>query len=114
MIPQTSKLEWLKVIVPRREAMIQLAEESCELAQAATKYYRLSSEALPTPYEETDILKQLKEEMTDIMVAAAVAGVKMDGDMFDRKVERWAERIQKNGESTEKDICVGSDERENA
>ena len=84
----------IKENVPKRIAMVQLAEEASELAQAAIKYYRLGSDILPTPLNEEEISEKLTEELTDVMVAACIAGVKQSGDLFDKKMDRWAERIE--------------------
>ena len=86
-------MEFLRRVVPKKDAMVLLAEECGELAQAAIKYYRMDSESIPTPLSEDEIHDMLKEELTDILVTAAVAGVKQDGNLYDEKVSRWVRRI---------------------
>ena len=91
-------IDYLRKVVPVKDAMVLLAEECGELAQAAIKYYRLSSKSIPTPLQEEEIREMLKEELTDILVTAEIAGIKRDANLFDEKIDRWIARIKEKEE----------------
>lgn len=84
------------------DLLIQLAEEASELAQAATKYYRVMRGANPSPVPVQDARRALVEEIADVNVAAEAVRRKMSitcdeiAEVEDAKIERWRRRV-KNG-----------------
>ena len=46
------------------------------------------------PADFMDSLRQLREEYTDVAVAGNAAELKVDRDVYDSKLARWATRIE--------------------
>ena len=84
------------------DLLIQLAEEASELAQAATKYYRVMRGANSSPAPVQDARDALVEEIADVNVAAEAVrrkvGITCDeiAEVEDAKIERWR-RMVENG-----------------
>lgn len=82
------------------DLLIQLAEEASELAQAATKYYRVTHGANPSPVPVQDARNALIEEIADVNVAADAVRRKMGiscdeiAEVEDTKIERWRRRVE--------------------
>lgn len=82
------------------DLLIQLAEEASELAQAATKLYRVTHGANPSPVSLQDARDALVEEIADVNVAAEAVrrkmGISCDDifEMEDAKTERWRRRVE--------------------
>ncbi len=82
------------------DLLIQLAEESAELAQAVTKYYRVIHGANPTPVTLAEARDALVEEIADVNVAAEALRLKLGiscddiAMVEDAKIERWRRRIE--------------------
>ena len=83
------------------EILAQLAEECCELGQAALKLRRVLDGGNPTPVRTTDALDALDEEMRDVIGCLLAVGgiVSMDNTVEElvstKKFERWADRLRK-------------------
>lgn len=78
------------------DALMQLAEEAAELAKAALKYSRALGSGTPTDASPTDAREQMIEETADVMLTAAVCGIR-DTDtepVMAVKVERWMRRLE--------------------
>ena len=90
--------------VPVAARMEQLGEEAAELAQAALKMARVMRDENPTPVPYMEALRRLREEYTDVFVAAAAAELLTDSDLGKAKLERWAARVKER---------TGSDHAEN-
>ena len=81
------------------DLLIQLAEEAEELAQAATKYYRVTHGANPSPVSLQDARDALVEEIADVNVTAEAVRRKMCiscdeiAEVEDAKIERWRRRV---------------------
>ena len=82
------------------DLLIQLAEEAAELAQAATKYYRVTHQSNPTPVTLQDSRDALIEEIADVDVAVDALRRKMGitcdeiSEVEDAKIERWRRRVE--------------------
>ena len=82
------------------DLLIQLAEEASELAQAATKYYRVMRGANPSPVSMQDARDALVEEIADVNVAAEAVRRKMGiscdeiAEVEGAKIERWRRRVE--------------------
>lgn len=79
----------------------QLAEESSELAQAASKFARKLRGENPTPKTETELAYNLQEEYEDVLNCSFVLHCYRYPEVRDRladccntKVIRWAERLE--------------------
>lgn len=86
-------------------ALEQLAEECCELGQAALKLARKNRGENPTPVSTQEGIEQVLEETADVMLCMTVL---MGTDWFDAekvdltidsKMKRWIERIIEHGKS---------------
>lgn len=81
--------------LPERTKLIQLAEESAELAQAALKLIR--SLDGDTPVSEVDARDHLREEIADVKLCADVLTSKADDYIikatYAQKYRRWEKRI---------------------
>ena len=83
------------------ELLAGLAEEACELAQAALKLRRVMNGKNPTPVRIQDALLALDEEIADVELCLEQVALKdMDRirEIRNRKLARWIERL-KNRES---------------
>lgn len=82
------------------DLLIQAAEEASELAQALTKYYRVTHGSNPTSVSLQDARDALIEEIADVNVAAEAVRRKMGiscdeiAEVEDAKIERWRRRIE--------------------
>lgn len=83
------------------DLLIQAAEEASELAQALTKYYRVTHGSNPTPVSLQDARDALVEEIADVNVAAEAVRLKLMiscddiAEVEDEKIARWKERAEK-------------------
>lgn len=89
--------------LPDRDLLEQLAEESAELSQAALKLIRAKGVSQnPTPIGCEDAVKNLQEELNDMLIVAYVLGLVGGFCVKDwRKLERWAKRIREAKEKRE-------------
>lgn len=87
----------------QRAALEGLAEECCELAQAALKLIRATDGENPTPVSEKACDEKLREEAGDVLMLMELLNIVKDGTTADNpKWERWAKRIM---EKKQKQIC---------
>ena len=82
------------------EMLSQLAEECCELGQAALKLRRVLDGRNPTPKTEEDARENLLEEIADVYNAI---GFLVDSEdclvvhkIIQRKKDRWLNRLHEN------------------
>jgi len=87
--------------LPETECLAQLAEEACELAQAALKLRRAMGTGNPTPVSVEDAVENLTEEIADVQLCGAVivyadGRVKPDNieKVMKEKAARWLERLK--------------------
>ena len=87
----------------------QLAEECCELAQAALKMQRvLNARNLPAG-TETDILDNVVEEISDVKLCLQLLHLNPDSQVMERKAERWCHRLETEHEFTRDTFEKGID-----
>jgi len=89
--------------VPETECLAQLAEEACELSQAALKLRRAMGTGNPTPISIEDAVANLEEEIADVQLCTAVlvyADGRINADNIERvmneKTARWLERLKED------------------
>ena len=87
--------------VTRGDMLAQLAEECCELAQAALKLRRTFDGASPTPVTQDEADREFREEIADVLLTLRYAS---GGDVYvvaaedivetaAQKEARWAQRL---------------------
>lgn len=87
-------LEYVSTNLTARAAYEGLAEECCELAQAALKCIRAADGENPTPESWTNCTEKIKEEAGDVMMYLELLGYLPRGTTKDNpKWEHWAQRI---------------------
>ena len=80
--------------LPKSEILAQLAEEACELAQAALKLRRKIDGINPTPVSMDDAAENLIEEFTDVIHCALELGIDYEPAILYQKHKRWIERLR--------------------
>lgn len=85
--------------VPASALYEQLAEECCELAQAALKCARYLRDENPVCNEDLSWYRQLREEYNDVLnVAGALDITQMENEEMQlEKTHRWVERLRNKG-----------------
>jgi NTP pyrophosphatase (non-canonical NTP hydrolase) len=71
----------------------QLAEECCELAQAALKMSRELTGVNPTTKNMDELMANLIEELTDVKVCMECLGLYTDDTIEELKLARWHARL---------------------
>ncbi len=92
--------------VNRGDMLAQLAEECCELAQAALKLRRTFEGTSPTPVMEHEAEYDFREEIADVLLTLHYASggdvsVVASEDIVEtaaQKEARWARRLMELGE----------------
>lgn len=95
------KRSYLKDTVDRVVCLEQMAEEAMELGNAALKLVRVLNGVNPTPVTVEEAEAKLLEEWTDLVVVGSVYGAGADYDIYNRKLNRWYERVKKMQEGAE-------------
>ncbi|MBR6030101.1 MAG: hypothetical protein IKP40_13540 [Clostridia bacterium] len=84
-------------LLPQDELLLQLAEEAAELSQAAIKLRRVMDGRNPTPVGYQMAVKNLNEEMADVLLCADQIS-SLDEEQIARtkqnKLARWMERLR--------------------
>lgn len=80
----------------------QLAEECCELGQAALKYARALRKENPTPKSERECREALTEETADVLLCIDKLNlIALDlhkaAQIMTEKEKRWDERLKEAG-----------------
>lgn len=89
--------------LPLTELLCQLAEEASELSQAALKLRRCYDQTNPARISKEDAMKQLHEEVADVLLSLQALGMdtgahmKIYKEIKDRKVQRWAKSLEGEG-----------------
>lgn len=81
-------------VLKREDLLIQLSEESAELSQAAAKLARFIMGRNPTGKSEAELIDDVEEEMTDVLIVSAELPYRPNWDIAKIKKERWASRLQ--------------------
>lgn len=71
-----------------------LAEEATELAHAALKLARHERGENPTCKDEGELIKNLCEELGDVLLTAKKLPYRPSPDMMSKKNERWKKRLK--------------------
>lgn len=84
----------------------QLAEECCELAQAALKYRRCIEEGNPTPVSEEEARKNLMEEIADVWLCTDLVPLTSEecdtiNSYMNMKYDRWENRLNQEGDNAD-------------
>lgn len=89
---------WIQIYdqIGKSAALEMLAEEAAELSAAASKAARVSRGENPARINWSEALSKLKEELFDVLNAAAVLDAGMHGALYwnkekasTRKMQRW-------------------------
>lgn len=82
-------------MLPLAELLTGLAEETCELGQAALKLRRVFTGVNPTPVTQEDAIEKFEEEIADVMLYLDEIGFsrKRVEEVKAMKLERWKERL---------------------
>ena len=95
--PTMTLLETVRNSIPAPALYEALAEEASELAQAALKIARIQRNENPTPVDMVDAVKNLNEEVTDVLLCLDVVNVHADQNIAMAKLSRWTQRLQVTG-----------------
>ena len=90
----------------------QLAEECCELAQAALKQSRYIRQLNPTEMEQVDIVTNVNEEVSDVLLCLDVLGLSPDIRLMTAKLERWDKRVAKRFKEMQEEMEKAIKEKE--
>lgn len=89
-----SPIEYVKQSLGARDVLEALAEECCELAQAAIKTIRSAEGSNPTPISYDACYEKLTEEVNDVLMVLTLIGkVPEYVTQNNPKWDRWANRI---------------------
>ena len=97
--PNREKVQYIIDCLPMEELLAQLAEECCELAQAALKLRRVEDGTNPARIPKEDAIKNLLEEVADVRLSLSllIADDEPTGSVIRetmaRKTDRWAEAL---------------------
>ena len=91
-----AEVETIRKAVPCSELLAGLAEEACELSQAALKLRRVIDGRNPTPVSPSDANTSLHEEIADVLlyIIALQPSKRMVEDFMIKKKERWEQRLK--------------------
>ena len=85
----------IKYRVPLVELLAGLAEECCELGQAALKLRRVYDRTNPTPENTENAIKRFHEEVADVQLYLDQidwSRITVD-EIKEEKLQRWEERL---------------------
>lgn len=91
------KVKYRKVIhekISEADLYGQLAEEAAELAQAASKMERVLRGTNPTPKSKEEVMKNLIEEYTDLLLVSDILGIGKSEYVYTYKLGRWKRRLE--------------------
>lgn len=85
----------IKQTIPVTELLAGLAEECCELSQAALKLRRVFDKTNPTPITEEMAIDRFYEEIADVRLYLNQIDINMASieEIMARKEARWKSRI---------------------
>ena len=98
-------VEEIRDKVGEAELLAQLAEEAAELSQAALKLRRKLVGKNPTPKTELELRANLDEGLADVAVCVSVLGLDTKWELMQKKICRWAERLEKNEKLKSCPLC---------
>ena len=89
-----SNINYIRESLPCAALYEQLAEESAELAAAASKVARILRGENPSRMETYEANQHLIEEMTDVRLCSDVVYEDYSVGMYVEKAKRWADSIK--------------------
>lgn len=96
------ELQYVIDCLPVTELLCQLAEEASELGKSALKLRRALDRTNPTPVSKEDAIKNLHEEIADVLLTLKTLGMDegqllvIYQEIMRKKTIRWAERLDKS------------------
>lgn len=91
-------IEYIRSNLGNAEQLAGLAEEATELAHAALKLRRSIDGSNPTPVAEKEAVRNLIEEIGDVLLYLEVLGFPVEPKDYrnemDAKLERWVRRLK--------------------
>ena len=103
------EIEYIRLATPETEQLAQLAEECCELAQAALKLRRTYKPfgCSPTPCSVSEAVEHFHEEIADVLVCLQVTAALKEASVIpsvtetmNKKTKRWAQRLGQRKDET--------------
>lgn len=86
--------QYIRKHTPEAALYEQIAEEAVELAHAAMKCARALRGESPTPVDLAEAQARMREEYSDVYVAAQTAQVAVEPSVVEQKFIRWFERLR--------------------
>lgn len=93
---QDEKIKFICENVSELSRLLQVGEECAELAADIFKYLRKFTDDNPTPKSEQEILDNIKEEITDVMLCVDTVGYLYDPEIYRQKLDRWYNRLKES------------------
>lgn len=92
------KVSFVRATQSNESLLCQLAEECCELAQAALKLRRVLVGDSPTPVTQQESSAAVIEEIADVKLLMTILGdAECEGQISDRqrkRLGRWVQRLE--------------------
>ncbi len=82
----------IRMFITHPAILEQMAEECAELSKALLKKARKIRNENYTPLDMETIDNNITEEFTDVAICAEVLNLKINMDMFNKKLNRWVDR----------------------
>ena len=92
---QDAKIKFICENVSELSRLLQAGEECAELIAAIFKYLRKMSADNPTPKSEEEIVNNIKEELTDVLLCVNAVGL-FDNEIYQQKLDRWYRRLKES------------------
>lgn len=86
-------IEYIRKTLPRQVLFLQMAEEAAELSAACSKVARILDGQNPAGKTLPEAVLSVMEEFTDVTLAAEAVQVEAMGEIRDRKLARWVDRL---------------------
>lgn len=93
-VERDEKIRYLRDHISEQALYEQLAEECCELGQAALKFIRVLGNGNPTPVSSIDAVRNVLEEARDVYLCMIILDISMHAEELDKKLERWYGRVK--------------------
>lgn len=98
----SEKMDYIRRMLPVEDKLTMLAEEASEVAQAVLKLNRARRGLNPTAVTKEEALSKVKEELSDLILAADVLGEGWQSDPYfravrEQKLDRWYQRMTTGG-----------------
>lgn len=88
------KIKHIRANTTVEKGLIQIAEECNELSNAILKFIR-KKYGSPTPKTDNEIMLDIIEELTDVIICLEVGGdLFFNEDIYKKKIKRWSNRLK--------------------